>query len=126
MEEEVEIKKQKLLAEPLSDKAIKLARAMYNTYITYDDLHMEIKFRTFFKLLDLHPCKDSLNDIQWLLEELNEPLAVKNFEYEGVTTQLKFIQFCNYGIGQETFTIQLSPEYLHAQKYYMEDAFLTF
>ena len=126
MEEEVEIKKQTLLAEPLSEKALKLARAVYNTYITYEDLHMEIKFQTFFRLLDLHPCKDSLNDVQWLLEELNEPLAVKNLEFDGKTTQLKFIQFCNYSIETETFTIELSPEYLHAQEHYMADSFLTF
>jgi len=119
-----DIKKRKLLAEPLSDKALKLARAVYNTYVTYDDMEMEIKFATFFKLLQLQPCKDSISDIQWLLEELNEPLAVKNFEYNGVTTQLKFIQFCNYKINKETVTIKLSPEYMHAHMNYMEDAFL--
>lgn len=126
MKKETAIKKQKLLSEPLSNKALKLARAIYNTYITYDDLHIEVKFSTFFKLLDLHPCKDSLNDIQWILEELNEPLAVKNFEYEGKTTQLKFIQFCNYKITTEILIIEICPHYLHAHKYYMEDAFLTF
>ena len=119
-----DIKKRKLLAEPLSDKALRLARAVYNTYVTYDDMEMEIKFATFFKLLQLQPCKDSISDIQWLLEELNEPLAVKNFEYNGVTTQLKFIQFCNYKINKETVTIKLSPEYMHAHMNYMEDAFL--
>ena len=119
-----DIKKRKLLAEPLSDKALRLARAVYNTYVTYDDMEMEIKFATFFKLLQLQPCKDSISDIQWLLEELNEPLAVKNFEYNGVTTQLKFIQFCNYKINKETVTIKLSPEYTHAHMNYMEDAFL--
>ena len=119
-----EIKKRKLLAEPMSEKALKLARAIYNTYITYDDIEMEIKFSTFFRLLDLQPCKDSINDIQLLLEELNEPLAIKNFEYNGVTTQLKFIQFCNYTIKHETVDITLSEEYLYAHLNYMSDAFL--
>ncbi len=119
-----EIKKQKLLSEPLSDKALKLARAIYNTYITYDDFEMEIKFQTFFKLLQLHPCKDSINDIVDLLEELNEPLAVRNFEFQGVTTQLKFIQFCNYSVGEETINIRICPDYMHAHMKYMSDAFL--
>jgi len=119
-----EIVKRKLLAEPLSEKALKLARAVYNTYITYDDMEMEIKFTTFYKLLNLHSAKDSINDIQWLLEELNEPLAVKNFEYNGITTQLKFIQFCNYKINTETVTIILNPEYMYAHMNYMKDAFL--
>lgn len=119
-----DIKKRKLLQEPLSQRALKLARAIYNTYITYDDIEMEIKFDTFYKLLNLHPSKDSIIDVQWLLEELNEPLAVKNFEYNGVTTQLKFIQFCNYKINKDTISIKLSKEYLHAHINYMEDAFL--
>ena len=119
-----EIIKQKLLAEPMSEDALKLARAIYNTYITYDDLEMEIKFSTFFKLLNLHPCKNSIIDIQNLLEELNEPLAVRNFEYEGKTIQLKFIQFCSYVIKKDTIELELSESYLHAQQYYMQDSFL--
>jgi len=116
--------KQKLLAEPLSEDALKLARAIYNTYVTYDNLKMEIKFSTFFKLLNLHPCKNSIIDIQNLLEELNEPLAVKNFEYEGEIIHLKFIQFCSYIIKKETIELELSAKYLHAQKHYMKDSFL--
>ena len=119
-----EIIKQNLLGEPLSDNALKLARAIYNTYITYDDLDMEIKFETFFKLLNLHPCKDSIDDVQNLLEELNEPLAVRNFEFHGETTQLKFVQFCTYSIHKETIEINLSEEYLHVQENYMLDSFL--
>ncbi|QOY54321.1 hypothetical protein HUE87_10640 [Candidatus Sulfurimonas marisnigri] len=113
------------MSEPLSDNALKLARGLYNTYITYDDLNMSIKFITFFKLLNLHPCTDSIRDIRNLLEELNEPLAVKNFEFHGKTTQLKFIQFCNYEIGEETIQVRLSPEYLHAHDKYMLDTFLN-
>jgi len=120
-----EIIKQNLLAEPLSDNALRLARGIYNTYIAQDEeLSLEIKIPTFFKLLNLHPCKDSILDIQNLLEELNEPLAVRNFEFNGEVTQLKFIQFCNYKIGEETIKIELSPEYLHAQSEYMLDSFL--
>jgi len=119
-----EIIKQNLLAEILSPKALKLARAIYNTHITYDSMELEIKFSTFYKLLDLQPCKDSINDIIWLLEEVNEPLAVKNFEFNGKTIQLKFIQFCNYKINKETVSIVLNDEYIHAHKNYMKDSFL--
>ncbi|MCW8895739.1 MAG: hypothetical protein OQK48_00025 [Sulfurimonas sp.] len=112
------------MGEPLSSNALKLARAIYNTYLTYDDLDMEIKFATFFKLLNLHPCKDSINDIQDLLEELNEPIAVRNFEFHGEVTQLKFVQLCTYSIKKETIEINLNEEYLHAHNTYMLDSFL--
>ena len=99
--------KQNLLAEPISENALKLARAIYNTYITLDEeLSLEIKIPTFFKLLNLQPCTDSIKDIQNLLEELNEPLAVRKFEFNGRKIQLKFIQFCNYTINEKTVTIR--------------------
>ncbi len=120
-----EIVKRDLLAEPLSLNAIKLARGIYNTHLAMDEeLSLEIKLQNIFKLLNLHPCKDSIKDIQDLLEEINEPLAVRNFEFEGETIQLKFVQFCTYEIGEETIKIELSPEYLHAQSEYMLDSFL--
>lgn len=120
-----EIVKRNLLAEPLSLNAMKLARGIYNTYLAMDeDLSLEIKLQNIFKLLNLQPCKDSIQDIQDLLEEINEPLAVRNFEFEGESIQLKFVQFCTYEIGEETIKIELSPEYLHAQSEYMLDSFL--
>jgi hypothetical protein len=117
--------KQNLLVEPLSSDALKLARGIYNTYITQDEeLSLEIRIPTFFKLLNLHPCKESIEHIQNLLEELNEPLAIRNFEFNGEKIQLKFVQFCSYKIGENTIKIELSPEYLHAQSEYMLDCFL--
>ncbi len=117
--------KQNLLVEPLSSGALKLARGIYNTYIAQDEeLSLEIKIPIFFKLLNLQPCQDSINDIQNLLEELNEPLAIRNFEFNGEKIQLKFVQFCSYKIGENTIKIELSPEYLHAQSEYMLDCFL--
>ena len=120
-----EIIKQNLLAEPLSQNALKLARGIYNTYLAMDeDFLLEIKIQNIFKLLNLHPCKESIKDIQDLLEEINEPLAIRNFEFAGEAIQLKFVQFCAYEIGEETIKIELSPEYLHAQSEYMLDSFL--
>lgn len=119
--------KQNLLAEPLSSGALKLARGIYHTYITLDEgFSLEIRIPIFYKLLNLQPCQDSIDNIQNLLEELNEPLAIRNFKFKGETIQLKFVQFCSYKIGEETIKIELSPEYLHAQSEYMLDSFLLF
>lgn len=120
-----EIIKKKLLSEPLSSDALKLARGIYNTHISLDeDLHMEIKIPIFYKLLNLQPSQESIDYIQELLEELNEPLAIRNFEFHGEKIQLKFVQFCSYKIGSESIIIELSDEYLHAQSEYMLDSFL--
>lgn len=120
-----EIIKQNLLSAPLSPKALKFARGVYNTYISHDEeLSLEIKMSTIFKLLDLHPCVDSINDVRDILEELNEPLAVRNFEFNGEKIQLKFVQFCCYKIEKESVKLELSPEYIYVQRYYMLDSFL--
>ena len=121
----VSIIKQNLLHEPLSSDALRLAHGIYNTYIEQDEESpMEIKITNFYKLLHLDPCEKSINKIQELLEELNEPLAVKNFEFRGEKTQLKFVQFCTYKITKESIIIEISPEYLHVQREYMLDSFL--
>jgi hypothetical protein len=120
-----EIIKHNLLAEPLSPDALKLARGIYNTHISLDEeFEMEIKIPIFYKLLNLQPSEASINYIQDLLEELNEPLAIRNFEFNGEKIQLKFVQFCCYKIGNESIKIELSEEYLHAQREYMLDSFL--
>lgn len=120
-----EIIKHNLLAEPLSPDALKLARGIYNTHISLDEeFEMEIKIPIFYKLLNLQPSEASINYIQDLLEELNEPLAIRNFEFNKEKIQLKFVQFCCYKIGNESIKIELSEEYLHAQREYMLDCFL--
>ncbi len=120
------IKKQKLLYEPFSDKALKFARAIFNTHIEYDkNLFMEIKISNIIRLLKLHPGKDAINDIVNILEELNEPLCVREFKYFGKIYPMRFVTFCTYTIKEETIEIDLSEEFLHVENEYMLDSFLT-
>lgn len=119
------IVKQNLLLEPLSSSALKLVRGIYNTYVSNDEEGaIDIKISNFFKLLNLKDSKESIDYIQDLLEEINEPIAVRNFEFRGITTQLKFVQFCIYKIKTDVISIEVSEEYLHAQSEYMLDSFL--
>ena len=117
--------KQNLLSEPLSANALKLVRGIYNTYVSNDEeAAIDIKISNFLKLLNLHNSKESIGYIQDLLEEINEPIGIRDFEFRGNTTQLKFVQFCSYKIGAESINIEVSEEYLHAQSEYMLDSFL--
>ena len=120
-----EITKQKLLQEPFDDDALKLARAIYNTYLeNNEDLFMEIKTTTVLKLLKLHSSKEGLKYLRFLFEELNEPLCVKNFKYCAKTYTMRFVIFCSYKIQEETIEIELSEEFLHVEDVYMLDPFL--
>ena len=118
--------KQTLLSEPLSQDALRLARALYNTYKENgeDDLEMQIKVEAILRLLKRENTQESLLYIRTLLEELNEPLGVKNFNYQGKLYPLRFVVFCKYAIDGEIVHIELSDEYLDVQQNYMQDAFL--
>ncbi len=119
------IEKQKLLYETISDDALKLARAIYNTYIENDkDLFMEIKILTILNLLNLQSSKDAIKYIRYLLEELNEPLCVKNFKYFSKIYPMRFVVFCTYVIKDGMIEIELSDEFLHVEDEYMLDPFL--
>jgi len=121
-----QIHKQKLLCEPFSEDALKLARAIYNTYIEDDkELFMEIKIQTILSLLKLQSSKQSTNYIRHLLEELNEPLAVRDFKFYAKTHPMRFVVFCTYTMNENSIELELSEEFLHVEEEYMIDSFLT-
>ncbi len=120
------IKRQKLLSEPFSKDALKLARALYNTYKNNgDDLYMEIKLKTVVSLLGLRSGKEAVEYIETLLEELNEPIAVKNFKLFAKVYPIRFVVFCKYRINDDIIKIELSEEYLEVESKYMLDSFLS-
>jgi len=122
----MEIIKQKLLSEPLSQEAVKFARAIYFTHLKDEtNLYLEIKITSIMKLLNLHSSKETIEHIRELFQELNEPLAVKDFEFFGKTYPLRFVTFCKYKINAEILEIELSEEFLHVENHYMLDSFLT-
>jgi len=121
-----QIEKQALLSEPFSPDALKLARALYHTYINNDEeTSMEIKLHTIISLLGLQSSKKAIEYIKELLDELNEPLAVKNFKFYSDIYELRFITFCKYTLLEETLEIELSEEYLLAESHYIVDSFLS-
>ena len=119
------IEKQYLLGEPLSADALHLARAIYNTYIEDDkDLYMEIHIEKIMEILHLSHTPQSISYIIDLLEEINEPLGVKNFKFFGQIYPLRFVVFCTYEIKDDLVIIELSEEFLHVEEEYMIDRFL--
>jgi hypothetical protein len=120
-----EIKKQKLLQEPFDADALKLVRAIYNTYLENNkDLFMKIKIKNILNLLKLQSSKESLKYIRYLFEELNEPLCVTNFKFYAKTYPMRLVVFCNYKINDDIIEIELNEEFLHVEEFYMLDPFL--
>jgi len=122
----MEIIKQKLLAEPFSMSALKLARAIYFTHLVDDkNLYLEIKISSIQTLLNLDSEEETIERVHTLLNELNEPLAVKDFNFFGKIYPLRLIVFCKYKINEDILEIELSDEFLYAEHEYMLDSFLV-
>lgn len=121
------IEKQKLLHEPLSDNALKLARAIYYTYkknSSIYDYDLEVKLETLLNLLRLENSPSSVSTLAATFEELNEPLGVKDFHYKHQHYPLYFVHFCSYTIDKDMVYITLSEEFLFVHEKYMLDRFL--
>lgn len=119
------IEKQYLLGDVFSPDALSLARAIYNTYIKEDkSLYMEIRLDKIESLLKIPSYFDTVLYITEVLEEINEPIGVRDFKYFTKVYPMRFLVFCSYEIGEETIEIYLSEEFLHAEEFYMIDNFL--
>lgn len=120
------IEKQYLLGDIFSPDALTLARALYNTYIKDDkNLYMEIRLSKIEELLKIPSYCDRAQYITEVLEEINEPIGVRNFKYYTKIYPMRFLVFCSYEIHEETIEIYLCEEYLFAHEVYMIDKFLT-
>jgi hypothetical protein len=85
---------------------------------------MTIKLSTAVSLLGLREGEESIEYIESLLEELNEPIAVKNFKFLAKVYPLRFVVFCKYSMNDDIIDIELSDEYLEVESKYMIDSFL--
>ena len=121
-----EIKKQKLLFEPFSKDALKLIKAIYNTYIELGgELYLELKLTTVEHLLSLKDNDNSISYLEKLLEEINEPIMVRDFKFYRDLYPMRFLTFCTYTIEERKVNIAINEEYLLAEQEYMLDPFLS-
>ncbi|WP_373069942.1 hypothetical protein [Sulfurimonas sp.] len=117
--------KQQLLHEPLSEDAVKLGRALYNTFLDNGELDMHIELSKLFKLFKLPASNESLSYIKSIFIELTEPIIVKNFKFWNDVYPIRIVTFCLYTFGDDFVDIELSEEFLEVEKNYMIDRFLT-
>lgn len=116
----------------LSDDAIKLANAIYNTYVQEDYPYLEIgvhRLCEIFGFTGYTHSKDELDYIRGLFEELNEPIAVVDFKYGSKTYDWKALQFCAFEKPwqdeDKTIEIVINEMYIAAVGEYMEKPFIN-
>ena len=116
----------------LSDDAVKLANAIYNTYVQEDYPYLEISVNRLCEIFGFggyaHRHQD-LEYIRGLFEELNEPIAVVDFKYGSRLYDWKALTFCSFekpwGDSDETIEIVINEMYIAAVQRYMEKPFIN-
>jgi len=119
------VKKQQLLMEPLSNNALKLARALYHTYKKDEDLYIKASLKVICSIFKIDTSSHSIKFLVDIFEELNEPIMVQNFKFYTKKYDRKFLTFCKYKITSESVEVMLNEEFLYAEKEYMLDNFLS-
>jgi hypothetical protein len=115
----------------LSPDAVKLANALYNTYVQEDYPQLEISVKRLCELFGFHgftPKPDDLDYIRGLFDELNEPIAVIDFKYRHKLYEWMAMQFCTFEKpwrnDDDTIEVLINEMYLEAVREYMEKPFI--
>lgn len=115
----------------LSDDAVKLANALYNTYVQEDYPYLQVSVKRLCEIFGYSgytPGPEALAHIRTLFEELNEPIAVVNFKYGSRTYDWKVLSFCRFEKPWQeedaTIEIVIDEMYLAAVAAYMERPFI--
>lgn len=74
--------------------AVRLANALYQTYVSEDNPVLHIRKELLFQLYRRIDDNPTESKIQELFTELNEPCAIENFQYEGKLIEWQMVSFC--------------------------------
>lgn len=126
----MEATKQKLIVKRPSEEAIRLANNIYYTYLQEGTPFLHISLQRLCKLFG--DCEEARvkGRIVGLLEELNEPIAVKNFIFRGRKIGWQKVHFLNYGFSSENakayIDIEINEIYLEALSQLEPEPYINF
>jgi hypothetical protein len=116
----------------LSEDAVRLANAVYNTYVQEDYPYLEITVKRLCEIFGFTGYThrpEELDYIRGLFEELNEPIAVVDFKYGSRVYDWKALQFCSFEKPwrneDTTIEIVINEMYVAAVREFMEKPFIN-
>lgn len=113
---------------PLSSESIKLATAIYNTYIAENDPYLSIPLESLCRLFNLENSHDTYAHLQELFAELNEPVLIENFVFRGQHYKWEPVSFCSFDEdwkeGDEFLEITINELFLAVMKERMSEPFI--
>ncbi|MEA3523890.1 MAG: hypothetical protein U9R50_13080 [Campylobacterota bacterium] len=113
-----------------SEDAIKLANAIYQTYLVEDNPYLTLSVARLCDIYALEHSKETISFFKELFEELNEPVVIENFTYEKKLYKWLAIEFCSFEEvwhdEDEFIDILLNEMFLAAMQKLMPKAFIIF
>jgi hypothetical protein len=113
-----------------SKDAIKLANAIYQTYMLEDDPSLSLSVIRLCEVFALTYSKETYLYFLKLFDELNEPVALKDFSYENRVYEWLVAEFCTFDsewkFEDKHIQITVNEIYLSAMQSLMEEPFIEF
>jgi hypothetical protein len=111
-------------------EAIKLANAIYQTYLVEDSSHLQFSVKRLCEIYNFEFTQDTFCYFKTLFAELNEPVAVTDFTYKGDFYKWLVLDFCSFEnewkFEDEYINIAINEIYLSAMKELMQEPFIEF
>jgi hypothetical protein len=76
-----------------SDDAVRLANSIYYTYVQEDDPYLSIPVSRLCEIVKIKDVAEARGYIMRLFDELNEPVAARNFVYNGKEIEWAALHF---------------------------------
>lgn len=113
---------------PLSPECVKLATAIYNTYIAEGEPYLSIPLEGLCRLFHVNNSHDTFIHLQELFTELNEPVLIENFVFRGHMYVWETVSFCSFDEvweeGDESIEITINELFLAVMKERMAEPFI--
>ncbi len=113
-----------------SAEAIKLANAIYQTYLVEESFTLTISVARLCEIYGFEKTPETIAYFKRLFEELNEPAAVRNYEFKGHFYAWLVVQFCSFDAPWEFEDTQihlaLNELYLDAMARLMDEPYIDF
>jgi len=118
-----------MIMAPLSEDAVKLATAIYNTYVAEGEPYLSIPLKKLCEMYGLNNSHETYEHLQNLFAELNEPVLIEDFVFRGHLYKWEAITFCSFDEewkeGDLMLEVTINELFLQVMKERMASPFIT-
>ena len=130
MIKEYKIKETQTICRRPSDAAVRLANDIYYTYLQEETPYIRISVSRLCEVFGDHEEMEVKICVAQIFEELNEPIALQDFVYNGETIAWRMVHFFDYHFCHEEYgdyiDLEIHEIYLEALKNLDDQPYINF